>query len=284
MPQLTIYLDENNSQRRHLDQLEDRIDQIYQKMDDLKTFDQKLKVIAKQVHIESEELWMGIGGSDLTPTQTQSPLPKDTQGVPVPETRNIDSLYFSGEIVKQYSGGTLEGSGDAGNLLASLPSMWPVRGWLNAGFGYRMSPLTGEREFHNGLELSSRLNAPVMSPSDGVVTSVSDDPKIGKTMSLDHGYGLVTKYGYLQRVLASKGQHVKRGEVIALVGIMGPLKGPGLHYEIHLNKVPVDPARYTSMGGKASKEGGIPQGQKEPVLGFDGGILLSSKSPKTAAK
>ena len=180
--------------------------------------------------------------------------------------------------------GPLERSGNNGILLASIPSMWPVRGWLNSGFGYRISPSTGEREFRNGLELSTRLNAAIMAPSDGVVTSVTGDPKLGKTISIDHGYGLLTKYGYLQKALASKGQHVKRGEVIALVGIMGPLKGPGLHYEVHLSGVPVNPVRYTFIREKGASDRKILQGQEDTALGFDAGIQLSSKSLKAAAK
>jgi len=63
-------------------------------------------------------------------------------------------------------------------------------------------------------------------------------------LMIEHGYGVKTKYAHLQKALVKKGQHVKRGETVALVGTSGRSTGPHLHYEVHLNRVAVNPLRY----------------------------------------
>jgi murein DD-endopeptidase MepM/ murein hydrolase activator NlpD len=73
---------------------------------------------------------------------------------------------------------------------------------------------------------------------------VSRENGFGKTMTINHDYGLKTRYGHLNKVIAKKGQSVKRGDTIALVGDTGRSTGPHLHYEIYLNGVAVDPLRY----------------------------------------
>ena len=129
-------------------------------------------------------------------------------------------------------------------LLASTPSIWPAKGWLSSRFGYRISPFTGKKEFHKGLDIATRSGNPVIAPADGVVSRIGCDHGYGNLLSLKHGYGLMTRYAHLQKILVKKGQYVKRGETIALVGNSGRSTGPHLHYEVHLNKVAVNPLRY----------------------------------------
>jgi hypothetical protein len=68
----------------------------------------------------------------------------------------------------------------------------------------------------------------------------------GKVLYINHGHGLVTKYAHLRKALVRKGQLVKRGETVALVGNTGRSTAPHLHYEVHLNGVPTNPLRYVS--------------------------------------
>ena len=129
-------------------------------------------------------------------------------------------------------------------MLAHTPSVWPTKGWVSSRFGYRISPFTSEREFHKGLDISTRKKSPVIAPSDGIVSSVRWDHGYGKLLSISHGYGVKTRYAHLDEVLVKQGQYVKRGQKIALVGDTGRTTGPHLHYEVHLNEVPVNPLRY----------------------------------------
>jgi len=130
------------------------------------------------------------------------------------------------------------------SLLARTPSIWPTKGWVSSNFGYRVSPFTNEQEFHAGLDIVTRNKASIVAPADGIIASVGRDYGYGNIVTINHGNGLITRYAHLSKALVKKGQFVKRGENIALVGTTGRTTGPHLHYEVHLNGVPVNPKRY----------------------------------------
>ncbi len=130
------------------------------------------------------------------------------------------------------------------NVLASTPSIWPVKGWLTAGFGQRRSPFTGRRQMHDGVDISNSVGTPVVAPADGVVTYAGPLGGFGNVLSIDHGHRVATFYAHLHQHRASRGQRVKRGEVIALLGTSGRVTGPHLHYEIQVNGATVDPSKY----------------------------------------
>ena len=130
------------------------------------------------------------------------------------------------------------------SLLSSTPSIWPTRGWVTSGFGFRKSPFTGLREKHEGWDIAARNGAPVRTTADGVVVVEGREYGYGNLVEIDHGYGLVTRYGHNSKHLVKVGDRVKRGQVIALVGNTGRSTGPHLHYEVLLNGVPANPKNY----------------------------------------
>lgn len=129
-------------------------------------------------------------------------------------------------------------------LLASTPSIWPTRGVVTSGFGYRISPFTGQRELHEGIDISASEGSPIVAPAAGVVVGKERDVSYGKMIEIDHGHGIVTLYAHTSRDFVKVGQRVKRGELIATVGSTGSATGPHLHYEVHVNGVPVNPMTY----------------------------------------
>ncbi len=129
-------------------------------------------------------------------------------------------------------------------VLASTPSGLPVEGFLSEGFGWRPDPFTGQREFHQGMDIVAAQGSEVRAPADGVVTTVSRWSGYGKMLQLAHGYGYSTRYGHLSEILVSPGQRVRRGDVVGRVGSTGRSTGPHLHYEIFRAGARVDPARY----------------------------------------
>lgn len=130
------------------------------------------------------------------------------------------------------------------NLLAFTPSIWPTRGFISSGFGYRISPFTGKREMHEGIDISTREGSPIVAPAAGVVIRQGRDVSLGKMIEIDHGHGITTLYAHTSRDFVKVGQKVKRGDLIATVGSTGRATGPHLHYEVHVNGVPVNPMRY----------------------------------------
>ena len=130
------------------------------------------------------------------------------------------------------------------SLLSSTPSIWPIRGWVTSGFGFRKSPFTGLREKHEGWDIAARNGSPVRTTADGVVVVEGREYGYGNLVEIDHGYGLVTRYGHNSKHLVKVGDRVKRGQVIALVGNTGRSTGPHLHYEVLLNGLPANPKNY----------------------------------------
>jgi len=130
------------------------------------------------------------------------------------------------------------------SLLATTPSIWPVRGYVTSNFGSRVDELTGERRMHPGLDISASIGTPVRAPADGRVTLAAEDYGYGKSIEIDHGRGLGTKYGHLSAYKVAVGAEVKRGDVIGLTGNTGRSTGPHLHYEVHLYGVAENPRRY----------------------------------------
>ena len=130
------------------------------------------------------------------------------------------------------------------SLLSSTPSIWPIRGWVTSGFGFRKSPFTGLSEKHEGWDIAARNGSPVRTTADGVVVVEGREYGYGNLVEIDHGYGRVTRYGHNSKHLVKVGDRVKRGQVIALVGNTGRSTGPHLHYEVLLNGVPANPKNY----------------------------------------
>ena len=130
------------------------------------------------------------------------------------------------------------------SLLSSTPSIWPTRGWVTSGFGFRKSPFTGLREKHEGWDIAARAGSKVRATADGEVVVEGREYGYGNMVEVDHGYGVMTRYGHNSKHLVKVGDRVKRGQVIALVGSTGRSTGPHLHYEVLLHGVPVSPKNY----------------------------------------
>jgi len=130
------------------------------------------------------------------------------------------------------------------SLLLAVPFRWPVRGPLNSRFGQRQSPWTGEFEFHRGLDISAGRGTPVYAPATGVVYFAGHGGEYGNIVILDHGHELRSLYGHLQETRVKPGEHVERGQLIALTGNTGRTSGPHLHYEIQVRGQAVDPRQF----------------------------------------
>ena len=128
---------------------------------------------------------------------------------------------------------------------AATPSIWPVKGPVSSRFGPRISPFTGKRAFHAGLDISGPRGKTVRAPAKGKVVEAAYDWKIGNFIRINHRYGVETIYGHLSKLLVRDGQEVKRGDVLGLIGSTGRYStGPHLHYQIAVNDKVVDPLQY----------------------------------------
>jgi murein DD-endopeptidase MepM/ murein hydrolase activator NlpD len=128
-------------------------------------------------------------------------------------------------------------------LASATPSIWPVTGWISSSYGGRSDPFTGGADFHSGIDIYAEAGQPVRAAADGTVVSARYSGNFGNLVVLDHGFGIGTRYGHLSRFGVFEGQHVRRGEVVGLVGSTGRSTSPHLHYEITLDGRPANPLR-----------------------------------------
>ena len=126
-------------------------------------------------------------------------------------------------------------------LAAATPSIWPSHGWLSSRMGVRTDPVDGSRDFHPGLDIAADRGQPVYATADGRVTQRGYQGAYGNLIVVDHGFGLVTKYGHLSSYLVKQGEGVKRGQVIGRVGNTGRATGYHLHYEVLANGRLINP-------------------------------------------
>jgi|GEM_PF-1303747 len=130
-------------------------------------------------------------------------------------------------------------------LLAVTPSTRPVDGgWISSGFGYRKSPFTGRREYHTGIDIAIRPGSRVNGTADGVVIYTGTYGGLGKMVTVDHGFGIITRYCHLNKILVEEQQEIRKGDKIAETGNSGRSTGPHIHYEIRFNDIPMDAEKY----------------------------------------
>lgn len=231
-------------QREHIQELGNEINALKSELVTLSEFEEKIRIIANIKKAHGQESLFGVGGhipEDIDTTiqiaDDHSSLLRDMHE----QTKQLDIASTSQEQSFQF---LIQHLQDQQNILASTPAIRPTKGWVTSGFGYRTSPFTGQRVFHKALDIATQEGTPVVASADGIVTHAGSKGLLGKVIIIDHGHGMVTRYGHLSKTEKRSGEAVKRGDVIGLVGTTGRTTGPHLHYEVHLNGMPVNPNRY----------------------------------------
>ncbi len=245
---LTNELSEIQSQRRQIQEFANEINSLKSHLVTLNNFEKKIRIIANIEKTDDSNNIFGVGGSMPEDLDAQLPLMEKHNSLMRDMHEQIDELNRASIHQKGEFESLLKSLEDQQNLLASTPAIRPIsrgeKSWITSSFGFRVSPFTGQREFHQGFDISSRKGTPIMATADGVVTFAGNKGLLGKTIIIDHGHGMVTRYGHCQKFLKKRGEKVKRWEPIALVGNTGRSTGPHVHYEVHLNGIPVNPYKY----------------------------------------
>ncbi len=135
------------------------------------------------------------------------------------------------------------------DMLASIPSIQPVANEdltrTAGGFGWRIHPVHKINKFHAGMDFSAKTGTPIYATGDGkVVFAEYATNGYGMHVIIDHGYDYQTLYAHLSKITVKKGQTLKRGDEIGLIGNTGLSSGPHLHYEVHKNGEQVDPVNF----------------------------------------
>jgi murein DD-endopeptidase MepM/ murein hydrolase activator NlpD len=136
-------------------------------------------------------------------------------------------------------------------LAAATPSIWPAHGWLSSTTGARRDPVTGEPEFHSGLDIAGEKGQPVYATAAGTGSSAGYQGAYGKLVVIDHDFGLETRYGHLLDFKVKAGDQVNRGDVIGRVGATGRATGYHLHYEVLANGKLLNPLQLLTQVPRA---------------------------------
>ena len=240
------HLDENlnnaqrviEEQRRQIVNLAGRITGVSQDLQRVQRFDSKLRMM---MNMEKDPAEVGGAPGDFS----RAYLPLHRQELAARKMQDfLSHLSESVRLEEVRQQDLLRALRENRDALASMPSIWPVVGFISSSFGGRSSPFGGGGQFHKGLDISNRMGTPVLAAAQGAVFLAARDGAYGNSVEINHGGGIVTKYGHMQRWAVQPGQWVKRGEIIGYIGMSGRTTGPHLHYEVRLNGVPVNPMRY----------------------------------------
>jgi murein DD-endopeptidase MepM/ murein hydrolase activator NlpD len=135
--------------------------------------------------------------------------------------------------------------------LQCIPAIQPVANkdlkYTASGYGRRIDPIYKTVKFHHGMDFSANTGTPVYATGNGTVTMANRQSGYGLTIEIDHGFDYKTLYAHLSKILVKRGQKVKRGEIIGLVGSTGKSTGPHLHYEVVNKGRKVNPVNYYFM-------------------------------------
>jgi len=167
---------------------------------------------------------------------------------------NLDKLLI--KVEQQYSNtkAIVDYLNKKERLKDVIPSIPPVNGWFMRGFGYATDPFTGTVKMHEGVDIAAPAGSPIIASADGVVKKILNTKDFGIIIEINHSEGIETFYAHCQNPAVRQGQLIKRGDVIAYVGMSGKTTGPHLHYEIRIDGIPVNPLDYIMSRGIVANE------------------------------
>lgn len=222
-----------------------KVQTMHQEMGRMRTLDNQIRRLAGLESASATESTMAMGGGTL---EIEQVLTAEEQAA---RLQLIAQLFEDVERLEREVALRAESFEaltayltEQKDRLAATPSIWPAKGYVSSKFGPRISPFTGRRQRHTGIDIAAARGTPVLAPADGVVTYSGKLAGYGRAIVIDHGFGIKTFYGHNHQNKVKKGQRVARGQVIAALGSSGYSTGSHLHYEVLVKDTPVNPLKY----------------------------------------
>jgi murein DD-endopeptidase MepM/ murein hydrolase activator NlpD len=195
----------------------------------------RLRISAGLEPLHEDVLMVGVGGAQYVPPRSGADYAQ----------AKLDRLGRATGLLKSSFAQVGANLSDRTERWRKVPCIHPVPGSLTMGrFGMRTHPILGVWAMHEGADFGARKGTPIVATADGVVRFSGWKPGFGYTVKVDHGGGCSTVYAHNSKNKVKKGQRVRRGEVIALLGSTGLSTGPHLHYEVRLAGNPKDPLQH----------------------------------------
>ena len=234
---------ENALLAAQLGELHGRVRNLSDTLQTIAQRDQRIRVLANLSPLDPQVRAAGIGGpaGTMTATRAPGPLGRSADAIRV----DISALIRRANLLATSFREAADSLASHSDRLAAMPSIMPTQGWLTSAFSsMREHPILHIARPHEGIDVSAPMGTPIEAPAAGRVLSAGWETGYGNVVTIDHGYGIVTKFAHASKLFVRQGQRVARGQRIALVGNSGLATGPHLHYEVHVNGRPVDPLHY----------------------------------------
>jgi murein DD-endopeptidase MepM/ murein hydrolase activator NlpD len=255
-------------QQDQIDSFDETLDGVRSTLTNIGEFERKVRIIANlpgsaatggeevtEVGVDSPEVEPPLDSSGVSaPTADPAPdAPSEPQAriEAGPDEPLIAALHRSarqlGEVAASQERSLAEVASQLESKrahLAATPAIWPAKGWLTSRFGTRISPFTNQRQFHAGIDIAGERGTDVVSPAQGKVVFSGKRGPLGKSLIIDHGYGVRTQYGHNDDLFVKSGETVQRGQRIASLGNSGRSTGPHLHYVVEVKGKAVNPLDY----------------------------------------
>jgi murein DD-endopeptidase MepM/ murein hydrolase activator NlpD len=239
----TAALQQENAQlAEELGEMHGRLASLSDTISRISQRDARIRVLANLEPIDPQVQAAGIGGP-------AEPAPAGEPGTAVRRSQEIrvdlNALIRRADLLASSFREAADSLAVHSARLAATPSIMPTQGWLSSAFSsMRSHPILHVARPHEGIDVTAPMGTPIEAPAGGRVSDAGWESGYGNTVTIDHGFGTVTKFAHASKILVREGQRVSRGQRIALVGNSGLATGPHLHYEVHVNGRPVDPLRY----------------------------------------
>jgi len=237
---------ENQVLASEIQRLRERLVGLRDTLDKFSEREQAMRLLAGLTPVDQDVQQAGIGGPSGQWSERDSLSAAGPNGQQALAARvDMDQLTRRANILVRSINEAYDSASSQRARYAALPSIMPTKGWLTSAFAReREHPILHLARPHEGIDLSAKMGMEIDAPAAGVVTQVSWVEGYGNMLTIDHGYGLVTRYAHCSKILVVRGQRVKRGQPIAKVGSTGLSTGPHLHYEVWVNGRPVNPMKY----------------------------------------
>ncbi|MHB1327663.1 MAG: M23 family metallopeptidase [Gemmatimonadales bacterium] len=235
--------EENTRLAADLNAIQGRLARLTDSISTLEVHDSRIRLLANLEPIDPQVHAAGIGG----------PVPVDGAGEPAGELEaragtvrvDVDALIRRANLLTRSFREAADSLASHTDRLAATPSIMPTAGWLSSAFAaMREHPILHTARPHEGVDITAPKGTPIEAPARGRVTFAGWETGYGNMVTIDHGYGIVTRFAHASRLLVKVGARVERGQRIAMVGNSGLSTSPHLHYEVHVNGRPVNPLRY----------------------------------------
>jgi len=237
----------NEALRVEFEQFQHRIQGLEDTLDGVAANDARFRGIAGLKQIDPEVLQVGVGGPGLGTPQSYVLWPIDSVAskTTFAISYDLNALERRARLLSESLAEATDSVLAHHDLLESTPSILPTTGWTTSAFSKsRMHPIHNRPLPHPGIDISAIQGTSMFAAAKGRVTRSGWVVGYGYTIEIDHGFGYTTLYGHASKLIAQRGQEVKRGDVIALVGSTGIATSAHLHYEVHVNGVAQDPKNF----------------------------------------